>query len=170
MVHTIDYDLSRHQEYSGEKMFVIDEETKEKFIPYIVESTVGADRLTLALLFNSYKKEELENGEIREIMSFHPAVAPYKVAVLPLIKKYHSEAARKIYNSLRKSFPCDYDDSGTIGKRYRREDVMGTPWCITIDDETLNSNLVTIRNRDNMEQIVLNVDDVKNYIKERIEF
>ena len=165
-----DFDLSRHQEYSGEKMFVIDEETKEKFIPYIVESTVGADRLTLALLFNSYKKEELENGEIREIMSFHPAVAPYKVAVLPLIKKYHSEAARKIYNSLRKSFPCDYDDSGTIGKRYRREDVMGTPWCITIDDETLNSNLVTIRNRDNMEQIVLNVDDVKNYIKERIEF
>ena len=151
-------------------MFVVDEETKEKFIPYIIESTVGADRLTLALLFNSYRKEKLENGEIREIMSFHPAIAPYKVAVLPLIKKYHSEVARKIYNSLRKHFMCDYDDSGTIGKRYRREDVMGTPWCITIDDETLNNNLVTIRSRDNMEQIVLNVDDVKNYIRERIEF
>ena len=103
-------------------------------------------------------------------MSFHPAISPYKVAVLPLIKKRHSEIARKIYNSLRKHFMCDYDDSGTIGKRYRREDAMGTPWCITIDDETLNNNLVTIRDRDNMEQITLNVDDVKNYIRERIEF
>ena len=165
-----DYDLSRHQEYSGEKMFAVDDETKEKFIPYIIESTVGADRLTLALLFNNYRKEKLENGEIREVMSFHPAIAPYKVAVLPLIKKRHSEIARKIYNSLRKHFMCDYDDSGTIGKRYRREDAMGTPWCITIDDETLNNNLVTIRDRDNMEQITLNVDDVKNYIRERIEF
>lgn len=165
-----DYDLSRHQEYSGEKMFVVDEETKEKFIPYIIESTVGADRLTLALLFNNYRKEKLENGEIREVMSFHPAIAPYKVAVLPLIKKRHSEVARKIYNSLRKHFMCDYDDSGTIGKRYRREDAMGTPWCITIDDETLNNNLVTIRERDNMEQITLNVEDVKKYIRERIDF
>lgn len=165
-----DYDLSRHQEYSGEKMFAVDDETKEKFIPYIIESTVGADRLTLALLFNNYRKEKLENGEIREVMSFHPAISPYKVAVLPLIKKRHSEIARKIYNSLRKHFMCDYDDSGTIGKRYRREDAMGTPWCITIDDETLNNNLVTIRDRDNMEQITLNVDDVKNYIRERIEF
>ena len=151
-------------------MYVIDEETKKKYIPYIIESTVGADRLVLAMLFNSYKREELKNGEIREFMSFHPAIAPYKVAVLPLVKKYHGELAQKVYQQLRKSFPCDYDESGTIGKRYRREDIMGTPWCITIDDESLSKNIVTIRNRDTMEQIAINVDDVKDYIKGKIDF
>ena len=165
-----DFDLTRHQEYSGEKMYVIDEETKKKYIPYIIESTVGADRLVLAMLFNSYKREELKNGEIREFMSFHPAIAPYKVAVLPLVKKYHGELAQKVYQQLRKSFPCDYDESGTIGKRYRREDIMGTPWCITIDDESLSKNIVTIRNRDTMEQIAINIDDVKDYIKGKIDF
>ncbi len=165
-----DFDLSRHQEYSGEKMEFIDPETNKRFIPYIIESTVGADRLVLALLFNAYKKEVLENNDIREYMSFIPAIAPYKVAVLPLVKKYHSSRAIEIYNNLRKHFTADYDDSGSIGKRYRREDMMGTPWCITIDDDTINNNTVTIRNRDTMEQIVLKVDEIINYVKERIEF
>ena len=165
-----DFDLSRHQEYSGQKMEYVDQETGERFIPYIIESTVGADRLVLALLFNSYKKETLENGEEREVMSFIPAIAPYKVAVLPLIKKYHSEKAKEIYAKLRKEFSCDYDDAGSIGKRYRRCDVMGTPWCLTVDDNTLNDNIVTLRNRDTMEQISLNVDEVASYVLERIKF
>lgn len=165
-----DFDLSRHQEYSGQKMEYVDQETGERFIPYIIESTVGADRLVLALLFNSYKKETLENGEEREVMSFIPAIAPYKVAVLPLIKKYHSEKAKEIYAKLRKEFSCDYDDAGSIGKRYRRCDVMGTPWCLTVDDNTLNDNVVTLRNRDTMEQISLNVDEVASYVLERIKF
>ena len=151
-------------------MEYLDPNTQDKYIPYIIESTIGADRLVLALLFNGYKKQLLDNGDIREYMSLHPFIAPYKVAILPLAKKYHSELARKIYNNLRKEFSCDYDESGTIGKRYRREDIMGTPWCITIDDNTLNNNTVTLRNRDTMEQITLNVDEISSYINERIKF
>ena len=165
-----DFDLSRHQEYSKNSMEYCDPETNEKYIPYIIESTVGADRLVLALLFNGYCKETIENGEEREYMKFHPYIAPYKVAVLPLIKKFHSEKAKEIYKKLRKEFSCDYDESGTIGKRYRREDMNGTPWCITIDDDTLNNNTVTLRDRDTMKQIVLNVDEVASYINERIKF
>ena len=165
-----DFDLSKHQEYSKINMEYLDPNTQDKYIPYIIESTIGADRLVLALLFNGYKKQLLDNGDIREYMSLHPFIAPYKVAILPLAKKYHSELARKIYNNLRKEFSCDYDESGTIGKRYRREDIMGTPWCITIDDNTLNNNTVTLRNRDTMEQITLNVDEISSYINERIKF
>ncbi len=165
-----DFDLSRHQEYSGENMEYKEEATGEKYIPYIIESTIGADRLTLALLFNAYHKETLENGEEREYMSFHPYIAPYKVAVLPLVKKYHSEKAREVYDKLRKEFNCHYDESGSIGKRYRREDMMGTPWCITIDENTLNNNTVTLRNRDTMNQITLKLDEVASYINERIKF
>ena len=164
------YDLSRHQEYSGEKMEYVDPVTNEKFIPYIIESTVGADRLVLALLFNGYKRETLDDGEIREVMSLHPAIAPYKVAVLPLIKKYHSEKAREIYKTLRKEFNCDYDEAGSIGKRYRREDIMGTPWCLTVDDNTLENDVITLRNRDTMEQISLTVDEAIKYVQERIKF
>lgn len=165
-----DFDLSKHQEYSGEKMEYTDLETNEKFIPYVIESTVGADRLTLALLFNAYKKQTLENGEIREYMSFVPFIAPYKVAILPLIKKHHSEKAREIFNNLRKVFSCDYDEKGTIGKRYRRQDMMGTPWCITVDDETLKNNTVTIRDRDTMKQITLDLLELTNYIRNNIKF
>ena len=165
-----DFDLTKHQEYSKINMEYLDPNTQDKYIPYIIESTIGADRLVLALLFNGYKKQLLDNGDIREYMSLHPFIAPYKVAILPLAKKYHSELARKIYNNLRKEFSCDYDESGTIGKRYRREDIMGTPWCITIDDNTLNNNTVTLRNRDTMEQITLNVDEISSYINERIKF
>ena len=165
-----DFDLTKHQEYSKINMEYLDPNTQDKYIPYIIESTIGADRLVLALLFNGYKKQVLDNGDVREYMNLHPFIAPYKVAILPLAKKYHSELARKIYNNLRKEFSCDYDESGTIGKRYRREDIMGTPWCITIDDNTLNNNTVTLRNRDTMEQITLNVDEISSYINERIKF
>lgn len=165
-----DFDLTRHQEYSGESMEYKEEETGEKFIPYIIESTIGADRLTLALLFNAYHKETLENGEEREYMSFHPYIAPYKVAVLPLVKKYHSEKAREVYHKLQKEFNTDYDESGSIGKRYRREDMMGTPFCITIDEETLKNDTITLRDRDTMGQITLKLDEVVPYINNKIKF
>ena len=165
-----DYDLSRHQEYSGKSMEYLDPETNEKYIPYIIESTYGLDRTVLALLFDAYHEDELEDGSTREVLSLHPYLAPYKVAVLPLVKKYHSEKALEIYNKLSKCFMTTYDETGNIGKRYRREDVIGTPFCITIDDETINNNTVTIRDRDTMEQITLNLDEVEKYIKEKIQF
>jgi glycyl-tRNA synthetase len=164
------FDLTRHQEYSGESQEYFDQETNEKYIPYIVESTYGLDRTVLAVLFNSYRKETLENGEEREVMAFHPFLAPYKVVVLPLIKKYHSDKAQEIYEKLSKSFMTDYDDSGNIGKRYRRSDIIGTPFAITVDDNTMNDDTVTIRDRDTMEQIVVKIDEIEKYISEKIKF
>ena len=165
-----DYDLKRHQEFSGKSMEYLDPETNEKYIPYVIESSCGADRLTLAILCDAYHEEELEDKTTREIMKFHPAIAPYKLAVLPLIKKYHQEKAMEIYKQLSKNFMVNYDESGNIGKRYRRQDIMGTPFVLTVDDETLNNNTVTIRNRDTMEQIILPLDEVKDYIEEKIQF
>ena len=165
-----DYDLGRHQEYSTVSQEYLDPETNEKYIPYIIESTYGCDRMVLAILDNSYCEEKLENGETREVMKFIPALAPYKVAVLPLVKKYHSEKALEIYHELSKNFMTNYDEAGSIGKRYRRNDAIGTPWCITIDDETLNNETVTIRDRDTMEQVTLKLNEVKDYIEERIKF
>ena len=165
-----DYDLGRHQEYSGNSQEYLDPETNEKFIPYIIESTVGCDRLTLAILDNSYTEEELENGDTREVMKFIPYLAPYKVCVLPLAKKYHSEKAAEIYNMLSKNFMTSYDESGSIGKRYRRADACGTPWCLTVDDETINNGTVTLRDKDTMEQITLKLDEVVDYVNERIKF
>lgn len=164
------YDLSQHQEYSSVSQEYLDPETNEKFIPYIIESTVGCDRLVLAILDNSYTVEELENGDSREVMKFHPYLAPYKVAVLPLAKKYHSEKAHEIYSELSKNFMVSYDEAGSIGKRYRRCDAIGTPFAITVDDETINNGTVTLRDRDTMEQIVLKVEDVVSYVNERIKF
>ena len=164
------YDLTRHTEYSSIKQEYIDPETNEKFIPYIVESTYGLDRTVLAVLFNAYHKEELENGEIREVMQLHPYLAPYKCAILPLIKKHHGEKAQAIYDDLNKHFMTSYDEAGSIGKRYRRQDAIGTPFCITIDDETINNGTVTLRDRDTMKQVTLKVEDVANYIEERIKF
>ena len=164
------YDLSRHQEYSTVKQEYLDPETNEKYIPYIIESTVGADRLTLAILDNAYCEEELEDGTTREVMKFIPFLAPYKVAVLPLIKKYHSEKAMEIYHILSKYFMTSYDEAANIGKRYRRQDIMGTPYVVTVDDNTINNNTVTIRDRDTMEQITLPLDEIVDYIKEKIEF
>ena len=162
------FDLTRHQEYSGVKQEYVDSETNEKFIPYIIESTYGLDRTVLAVLFNAYCKEELANGDIREVMKLHPYLAPYKCSVLPLIKKHHGEKATEIYEELCKHFMVSYDEAGSIGKRYRRQDAIGTPFCITIDDETLNNNTVTLRDRDTMEQITLNVSEIESYISERI--
>ena len=165
-----DFDLTRHQEYSGVSQTYLDPETNEKFVPYIIESTYGLDRTVLALLFNAYHEEELDDGTTREVMKLNPYIAPYKVCVLPLVKKYHSEKAMEIYNKLSKSFMTSYDESGSIGKRYRRQDVIGTPFCITIDEETINNNTVTLRDRDTMKQITLKIDEVEKYIEDRIKF
>ena len=164
------FDLTRHQEYSGIAQTYLDPETNEKYIPYIIESTYGLDRTILALLFNAYHNETLEDGTTREVLKLHPFLAPYKVNVLPLIKKVHSEKATEIYQILSKHFMTSYDETGNIGKRYRRGDVIGTPFAITIDDETINNNTVTLRNRDTMEQITLKIDEVIDYVKEKIEF
>ena len=164
------YDLSRHEEYSGESMLYLDPETNEKYIPYVIEPSVGVERLILTVLCDAYKEEELEDGSTREIMSFHPYLAPYKVAILPLMKKYHSEKANEIYRNLSKYFMCYYDESGNIGKRYRRCDIMGTPFAITVDEETLENGTVTVRDRDTMKQETVKIEDLKNYIEEKIEF
>ena len=164
------FDLTRHQEYSGESMQYLDPVTNEKYIPYIIESTYGLDRTVLALLFEAYEKETLADGSEREVMKLLPFLAPYKVAVFPLMKKNHAEKAMEIYKELSSSFMTTYDETGNIGKRYRRQDAIGTPFCITVDDNTLNDNTVTIRNRDTMEQITLKLDEVKSYIEERIKF
>ena len=164
------YDLSRHQEYSKKSMEYLDPETNEKYIPFVIESSVGCDRLTLALLCDAYHEEEVSEGDTREVMKFIPALAPFKATVLPLVKKYHSEKAEEIYEMLSKNFMTSYDEAGSIGKRYRRSDAIGTPYCITIDDETINNNTVTIRDRDTMKQITISVDEIVDYINERIKF
>ena len=163
------FDLTRHQEFSGVKQEYLDPETNEKFIPYIIESTYGLDRTVLALLFEAYEEEQLEN-DTREVLHLHPFLAPYKVTVLPLVKKYHQEKAMEVYEQLSKAFMTNYDETGSIGKRYRRSDALGTPFAITIDDQTLQENKVTVRDRDTMEQITLALDEVIPYIKQRIEF
>ena len=165
-----DYDLSQHEKFSGKEQKYLDPETNEKYIPYVVESTVGCDRLVLAILCEAYEEETLEDGQTREVMHFLPYLAPYKVAILPLMKKNHSEKAKEIYKELSKYFMCTYDESGNIGKRYRREDVIGTPWCITIDDETLKNNTVTVRDRDTMKQVTIKVDEIKDFVEEKIKF
>ena len=164
------YDLSRHQEFSKVSQEYLDPEDNTKYIPYVIESSVGCDRLTLALMCDSYREEELGDGTTREVMGFIPALAPYKVAILPLVKKYHSEYASELKEKLSKYFMCSYDETGSIGKRYRRQDAIGTPYCITVDDETLNNNTVTLRDRDTMEQITLPIEEVENYINQRIQF
>ena len=163
------YDLSRHQEYSGVSQTYLDPDTNEKFIPFIIESTYGLDRTVLAVLFESYHEEKV-GEETREVLKLKPFLAPYKVAVLPLVKKYHSEKALELFDKFNKEFMTTYDEAGSIGKRYRRQDVIGRPFAITVDDETLNNNTVTIRDRDTMEQITLSVEEAIEYVKERITF
>ena len=164
------YDLTQHEKFSKVSMSYLDPETNEKYIPYVVEPSLGVERLVLTILCNAYHEDTLEDGTTREVLSLHPYLAPYKVAVLPLVKKYHSDKAMEVFRELSKYFMTTYDESGNIGKRYRREDVIGTPFCITIDDETLNNNTVTIRHRDTMEQITLSLDEVVGYINTNIEF
>ena len=164
-----DYDLSVHEKHSKTDLKYLDPETNEKYLPYVIEPSVGVDRLLLAILVDAYHEEELEN-DTREVLKINPALAPYKVNVLPLAKKYHSEKANEVYNMLAKNFMTSYDESGSIGKRYRRADACGTPFCVTIDDETINNNTVTVRDRDTMEQVTLKLDELVNYIEERIRF
>jgi glycyl-tRNA synthetase len=164
------YDLTKHEEYSKKSMSYLDPETNEKFIPYIVESTVGADRAVLAVLFESYKEEQLEDGTIREIMAFPTYLAPYKVTVLPLIKKFHSAKANEVFDLLSRNFNTFYDEANTIGKRYHRSDIMGTPFAVTIDDNTLNENTVTVRDRDTMEQVTIKIDELVSYIEKRVKY
>ncbi len=163
-----DYDLSVHQTHSGVDLRYLDPETNEKYLPYVIEPSVGLDRLLLAILINSYTKE-IVNDEERVILKIHPALAPYKVTILPLIKKIHAEKANDVYARLCKHFACSYDESGSIGKRYRRSDAIGTPFCVTIDDETLKNDTVTLRDRDTMEQVTLSVDEIIKYINKKIE-
>ena len=165
-----DYDLTVHSNHSKTDLLYLDPETNEKYTPYVIEPSVGCDRLLLAVLSDAYKEEELPDGTTREVMSFNPSIAPYKVAVLPLIKKYHSEKAEEVYRKISAIIKTTYDDAGNIGKRYRRQDISGTPYCITVDDNTLNDNTVTIRNRDTMEQITLSIEEAIKYIEEKIRF
>ncbi len=164
-----DYDLSNHMRVSKEDFMYLDPETNEKYIPYCIEPSLGADRVTLAFLCNAYDEEEIAEGDTRVVLHLHPALAPYKVAVLPLSKKL-SEKAEEIYTNLSKKFMCEYDEAGSIGKRYRREDEIGTPYCVTIDFETMNDNCVTIRDRDTMEQVRVNIDELEKWISDKIEF
>ena len=164
-----DFDLKRHMEYSGVSQEYLDPETNEKYVPYVIESTCGLDRSVLAILFDAYEEEKLEKDS-REVLKLHPFLAPYKVSVLPLVKKYHSEKAKEIYNILNKSFMTSYDETGSIGKRYRRNDAIGTVFCLTVDDNTINNNTVTLRDRDTMEQITLDLNDVTDYVMKRVKF
>ncbi|MBP3448296.1 MAG: glycine--tRNA ligase [Clostridia bacterium] len=164
-----DFDLKQHSEHSGEKMEYIDPVTNERYIPYVIEPSLGADRVALAFLVDAYDEEEVSEGDTRVVLRLHPALAPVKAAVLPLSKKL-SEPAFKLYEQLIKKFPCEYDDAGSIGKRYRRQDEIGTPICITFDFESEEDNSVTLRDRDTMEQIRLPIDEVIPYIESKLEF
>ena len=165
-----DYDLTQHANTSGESMEYIDPvDTNNRYIPYVVEPSLGADRVTLAFLVEAYDEEVVGENDTRVVMHLHPALAPIKVAVLPLSKKL-SEKATEIYQKLTKKFMCEYDEAGSIGKRYRRQDEIGTPLCVTVDFDTEEDNSVTVRDRDTMEQIRLPIDELEAYIEKYIEF
>lgn len=165
------YDLTQHQEHSGKSLEYFDPETNTKYIPYVIEPSLGVERLFLSIVTEAYDEEvvDAEKNDTRVVMHFHPALAPYKAAVLPLSKKL-SEKAHEVYAVLAKHFPVDYDETGSIGKRYRRQDEIGTPFCITVDFETVESdNCVTIRDRDTMEQVRMPIDELVGYLEKKIE-
>jgi glycyl-tRNA synthetase len=163
-----DFDLGRHQEYSGKKLEYFDQAQNQRYLPYIVETSAGADRVTLTLLVDAYREEEVE-GETRVVLGLHPSIAPIKAGVFPLVKKDGMpELANRLYHELRKEFTCFYDDSGAIGRRYRRMDEAGTPFGVTIDGETLTEQTVTIRHRDSMLQDRVGIDRVRDYLRERL--
>ena len=164
-----DYDLKQHMEHSGEDFTYLEQETGEKYVPYCVEPSLGCDRVALAFLCNAYDEEEIAEGDTRVVLHLHPALAPYKVAVLPLSKKL-SEKAEEVYTMLSKKYMCDYDEAGSIGKRYRREDEIGTPYCITVDFETENDGCVTIRDRDTMEQVRVKIEELTTWLDKKMEF
>ncbi len=164
-----DYDLTQHGNHSGKDLTFFDQETGEHYVPYVVEPSLGADRVALAFLVDAYDEEEISEGDVRTVLHLHPALAPVKCAVLPLSKKL-SEKALDLFDELAKEFNCEFDETGSIGKRYRRQDEIGTPFCITYDFDTENDGCVTVRDRDSMEQVRIPVSEVKNYISERIKF
>ena len=166
--HRGTWDLSRHQEFSGKPMTYTDPFTNETFVPTVVEHTIGCDRFALAVLCEAYDEEELENGETRIVMHFSPKLAPYKVAILPL-QKQQSEKAKEVKKMLAKNFMVSYDESGSIGKRYRRQDEIGTPYCVTVDFDTLEDDTVTIRNRDTMKQDRIKISEIKAYLDEKLD-
>ena len=167
-----DYDLTQHQNTSGQDMSYFDDETNEKYVPYVVEPSLGADRVTLAFLCAAYDEENIgteEAPDIRTVLHFHPALAPIKIGVLPLSKKL-DEGAEKIFTELSKYWNCEFDDRGNIGKRYRRQDEIGTPFCVTYDFESENDGMVTVRDRDTMAQERVKIADLKNYFEEKLAF
>ena len=164
-----DYDLNKHAEHSGTDMTYMDPTTNEKYVPYVIEPSLGADRVTLAFLVDAYDEEELEGGDVRTVLHLHPALAPYKAAVLPLSKKL-SEKADEVYSLLAKNFNIEYDETGSIGKRYRRQDEICTPFCITVDFETENDGCVTIRHRDSMTQERVKIEELNDFIAKSLEF
>ena len=169
MADRTDYDLTQHQNTSGKDMTYFDQETNSHYIPYVVEPSLGVERSFLAFLCDAYDEEEIAEGDVRTVLRLHPFLAPYKAAVLPLSKKL-SEKATEIYHDLQKYFNVDFDDAGSIGKRYRREDEIGTPLCITYDFESEEDGCVTVRDRDTMEQVRIKIEDLKAYIEERVAF
>ncbi len=164
-----DFDLKQHSKFSGENMEYTDPVTNEKYVPYCIEPSLGADRVALAFLVDAYDEETLEGGDTRVVLRLHPALAPMKAAVLPLSKKL-SEGALKLYNKLSEKYQIEYDESGSIGKRYRRQDEIGTPFCITYDFDSETDGCVTVRDRDTMEQIRIKMDELDKYIEEKIAF
>jgi len=164
-----DYDLTQHQNTSGEDLTYFDDVKNERYIPYVVEPSLGCDRVTLAFLCDAYDEEELEGGDVRTVLRFHPALAPVKIGVLPLSKKL-SEGAEKIYTQLCKKYNCEFDDRGAIGKRYRRQDEIGTPYCITYDFESETDGAVTIRERDSMEQVRVKIEDLDQWFEGKFTF
>ena len=167
-----DYDLKQHQNTSGEPMEYFDDEKKEKYIPYVVEPSLGADRVTLAFLCAAYDEENIgteEKPDMRTVLHFHPALAPVKIGVLPLSKKLN-DGAMKVYEQLIKKYNCEFDDRGAIGKRYRRQDEIGTPFCVTYDFESETDGAVTVRDRDTMEQERIKITDLKAYFEEKFTF
>ena len=164
-----DYDLTCHQEVSKVDLTYFDDEEKKKYIPYVIEPSLGADRVTLAFLCAAYDEEEIKDGDVRNVMHFHPAIAPVKVGILPLSKKLN-EGAEKIYHELSKIYNCEFDDRGNIGKRYRRQDEIGTPYCITYDFDSVEDGAVTVRDRDTMEQERIKIEDLKDYFAEKFNY
>lgn len=165
-----DYDLKQHQENSGENMEYIDPNTNERFLPFVIEPSLGADRVALAFLCDAYDEETLPDGDTRVILHLHPALAPFKVAVLPLQKNKLGDKAKEVYRELSRRFMTDYDESGSIGKRYRRQDEAGTPFCVTVDFDTLENNTVTVRNRDSMAQDRVPLEDLNSWLEEKTAF
>ena len=164
-----DYDLSQHSKFSGQTLDYFDPDTNERYIPYVVEPSLGADRVVLAFLCDAYDEEAVGENDTRTVLHLHPALAPFKAAVLPLSKKL-SEGALKVHDRLAKSFMVDYDEAGSIGKRYRREDEIGTPYCITYDFDSETDGCVTVRDRDTMEQVRMPIDELEKYLSEKLAF